>query len=168
MKSSCDWTWIRGWYDAKVVSQDTTMYSPATYCILQILVTPLRGINITFLEFDLEPKNETTGQCEDYVVLIDVRLKNATTPRMCGNDTPPNFVVPHNHVALLFRTDGDSNVHKGFKLHYKRIPLPSMDPNEYPGIIDIYDTFRYTEVVTRPPPSRAGRARPPGKCDPCL
>lgn len=57
-------------------------YGPLTMC-LKVVLNSAGCINLFFADIDLEPRNETTGECQDFIEVMAVRKSLKGKQSLC-------------------------------------------------------------------------------------
>ncbi|KAJ7328673.1 hypothetical protein OS493_023948 [Desmophyllum pertusum] len=89
---------------------------------------PGSKIEMKFIEFDLQPANQT--QCDDFVQIQDGRQDMSDVlGKFCGNSVPIQVTSTFNHLRVTFHSD-NTTIAKGFLLEYslassKKLESPS-------------------------------------------
>jgi len=92
-----------------------TNYISARDCSWTIVSAGNNGVQLDFIEFELELENDCSY---DYVEVYDGRTVDDTRlGRFCGDVTPPTLVSTSRAVLIRFTSDDTINK-KGFKLRY--------------------------------------------------
>jgi len=84
-------------------------YHNDTYCTWKIQPTDVENIEITFLEFDIEPIN-------DYVKILNSDGQSVAT--LSGDVLPDKILIEGNKATVIFKTNNDIRA-GGFKLKYQ-------------------------------------------------
>ncbi|XP_072033067.1 LOW QUALITY PROTEIN: cubilin-like [Amphiura filiformis] len=96
-------------------------------CRYEITVDEGFAIQLTFVEFNLEPVNPTTTSCDfDYVEILDGN--DVSQDKLCGSRGPFERRIISNKVTLIFSSDFIS-FYKGFVVNYEQVSLTTPPPS---------------------------------------